>query len=156
MLIEKELEAKVVSALEALDGLKDMEIVGARQESSTGIVKGETETSMKGVVAVSVGFRTHDNFSLTPISVPVTIAISTRSEMDATGLTHEMALETIADKLSHWHRYGDAMTEDLSCARFFAGELRMDGGSGKQFDSTRSAWVESVNFTIRGAERFGG
>lgn len=30
----------------------------------------------------------------------------------------------------------------------------MDGGTGKKYDQTRSAWVESVTFAIRGAERF--
>ena len=43
---------------------------------------------------------------------------------------------------------------DTAIGKLFAGELRMTGGSGKQYDSARSAWVESVSFTIRGAERF--
>ncbi len=154
MLIEKELESKVVDALSALDAVGDMEVIGSRQEASTGVVKGENDTSKSGVLAVAVGFRTHDAFSLTPISVPVSIVISTRAEMDATGAAHERVLEAVADLLSDWHRDGHAMTEALTCGRFFAGELRMDGGSGKQFDPNRSAWVETVNFTVRGAERF--
>lgn len=106
------------------------------------------------MVAVAVGFRTHDNFSLTPISVPVTIALTTRAEMDATGEAHEKVLEVIADLLSEWHKDGVTMTSALSSGKFFAGELRMNGGSGKQFDSARSIWIESITFTIRGSERF--
>ena len=154
MLIEKELERLVVERLEALEALKRVEVVGSRQASSTGIVKGEHSNDVDAVVAVSTGFRSHDNFSLTPVSIPLTIAITSRVEMDATGAAHEDILSAIADLLSHWHKDGNAMSEALSFEDFYAGELRMDGGSGKQFDTNRSAWVETINITVRGTQRF--
>lgn len=113
MLIEKELEAKLVSAFKNLPQLKDMEVVGARQEVASGIVKGERESACGGVVAVSVGLRTHDAFSLSPITVSVAVVVSTRAEMDATGLQHERAMEAVTDLLSTWHRFGDVMTQAL-------------------------------------------
>ena len=131
-----------------------MEVVGARQETSSGIVKGEKDVSSGGVVAVSVGLRAHDAFSLSPITVSASVVVSTRAEMDETGLMHEQAREAVTNLLSRWHRYGEEMQTALETERFHAGELRMDGGTGKQFDQTRSAWVESVTFSIRGAERF--
>lgn len=154
MLIEREVEAKLISEIARLPIMAEMEIVGARQPSSEGLVKGEQETSRSGVIAVSTGYRSHDNFSLTPITLNVSVAITTRVEMDATGSRHEEVLEALTELLSMWHRKGEVMSEALSTDRFFAGELRLEGGSGKQYDSTRSAWVESVSFSIRGAERF--
>ena len=154
MLMEKELEARIAGALGEIEALSGAEIVGSRQPSASGTVKGEKDQTAKAVVAVAVGFRSHDDFSLTPVSIPVTVAITTRAEMDATGETHEKMLEAVAGLLSDWHRDGGAMTSALSSGKLFAGELRMTGGSGKQYDSARSAWVESVSFTIRGAERF--
>lgn len=132
--------------------LEGVDVVGSRQPSAVGTVKGENEDGCKAIVAVAVGFRSHDNFSLSPISVPVSIAISTRVEQDATGSVHEQILEAIANQLSQWHKFGDVMTSKLSSSKFFAGELRMNGGTGKQFDSNRSAWVETVSLTIRGTE----
>lgn len=152
MLIERELERRLVEAFS--EGLEDAEVVGSRQPSDVGTVKGERDVAARSVVAVSVGFRTHDAFSLTPISVSATVAVTTRAEMDATGECHEAVLEKIADRLSLWHKDADMMTDALSFDRFFAGELRMDGGSGRQYDPNRSTWVETVTFTIRGAERF--
>lgn len=152
MLIEKVLEEALVSELKELDAMKDVEVVGSRIPSAIGIVKGEQDKSAKAVIAVAVGFRTHDNFSLSPISVSASIAITTRAEMDATGSLHEELLDAIAQKLSYWHKNGKAMQEALSSEGFYAGELRMDGGSGKQYDSVRATWVESVTFTIRGSE----
>ena len=144
----------IVESLGGISSLGDAEIVGSRLPSATGTVKGENETGQKAVIAVAVGFRSHDSFSLSPISVPVSIAITSRAEMDATGETHERMLEAVANLLSQWHKDGEAMTSALSSDKFFAGELRMNGGSGKQYDSTRAVWVESITFTIRGSERF--
>jgi len=154
MLIEKEVEGKIITALQGLTQLSAMQIVGARQEASSGMVKGEVESDRSGVIAVSVGYRTHDSFSLTPITLPVAVVITTRAEMDATGALHEQALEAVTNLLSYWHRYGDVMTLALSTDGFFAGELRLDGGNGKKFDQTRSSWVEPISFAIRGAEKF--
>ena len=107
MLIEKEIEAKIVQEFKKLQPLSEMEVVGARQETSSGIVKGEKDVSSGGVVAVSVGLRAHDAFSLSPITVSASVVVSTRAEMDETGLLHEQAMEAVTDLLSRWHRYGD-------------------------------------------------
>jgi hypothetical protein len=63
-------------------------------------------------------------------------------------------MEAITNLLSSWHRFGDVMADVLSSNGFFAGELRIDGGSGKKYDQSRSVWVESLSFAIRGSERF--
>jgi len=151
MLMERELEKKITDVLKGMSALADAEVVGSRQPAESGLVKGENETERKSVVAVAVGYRKHDAFTLSPVSVPVTVAITTRVEMDATGLAHEELLEAISDKVSEWHLDANAMSDALTTNGFYAGELRCDGGSGRQYDSTRAAWVETIEFTIRGA-----
>jgi len=89
---------------------------------------------------------------LTPITVNASIAIITRLETDVESETHDEIVETIANKLSYWHKYGVPMAEALSNEKFLAGELRMDGGSARTFDSMTNTWRDTLNFSIRGAE----
>ena len=46
------------------------------------------------------------------------------------------------------------MTNELSSEKFFAGELRMDGGTGRIVDKTNRLWTETIQFSIRGSEKF--
>ena len=105
-------------------------------------------------MAVACGFRQNDAFSLSPISMPMSITIMTRSELDPTSEYHDTVVESIADLLSRWHKYGDEMTDALTTEKFLAGELRMDGGTNRVYDTTNSTWSETLTFTIRGSEKF--
>ena len=86
--------------------------------------------------------------------MPVSITIMSRTELDPTSEKHDKVVETIADLLSRWHKYGEAMSEVFTSDKFLAGELRMDGGSNRTYDTTTSTWSETINFSIRGAEKF--
>ena len=63
-------------------------------------------------------------------------------------------VEVVADLLSRWHKFGEEMSEVMTSEKFFAGELRMDGGGYRTYDSTTGTWTETLTFSIRGAEKF--
>ena len=46
------------------------------------------------------------------------------------------------------------MSDALTTEQFLAGELRMDGGTNRTYDTMTGTWSETLTFTIRGAERF--
>lgn len=129
------------------------QIVGSRTVAPQGETKEEEDTA-KTVVAVACGFRQNDAFSLSPITMPLTISILTRVELDTTSEEHDRIVEAIADLLSRWHKYGEEMSQALTTDKFFAGELRMDGGTARIFDPTNATWSESISFSIRGSEKF--
>jgi len=150
MLIEKELEQRIKAEIETLAALAEYQIVLSRDCDT---IKGERKDAT-GVVAITAGYRQHDAFSLSPISMPVTISIVTRIEQDRTSAKHEAAVEAVSDWLSACHKDGERMTANLSCGKFFAGELRCDGGSGFVFDSDAGVFRETISVTIRGSEIF--
>jgi len=151
MLIEQTLEATIATKLAELTALAGADIIASRSPAAAGFVKGETDADAKQVVAVALGLRQHDDFTLPTVNITGSVAVSTRAELCPTGAEHETAVEAVADLFSAWHQNGATFSTDISVDdRFFAAELRMDGGSGKAFDDQRSVWTESISFTIRG------
>ena len=153
MIIERQLENAFMSTLSAMPDLSAAQIVGSRTIAAAGQTKSEDSTAPT-IVAVACGFRQNDAFSLSPISMPMSITIMTRSELDPTSEYHDTVVESIADLLSRWHKYGEEMSEALTTEKFLAGELRMDGGTNRVYDTTNSTWSETLTFTIRGSEKF--
>lgn len=153
-MIEQNVEAvfvnEITSALSSLEGVK-VEIIGARQPAASGYVKGERDHSAGVVISVNLGFRSHDNFSLPTINISGIVSVSTRVELNADGANHEAVMEKLATLFSDYHSEVEAFSEKFSSAEFYATELRLDGGTGKSYDSDNAAWSESFNFTIRGA-----
>lgn len=82
------------------------------------------------------------------------LVVITRTETDVQSDTHNEVVEAIADKISYWHKYGNELSSIFSNEKFLAGELRMDGGSARSFDSMTNTWRDTFNFSIRGAEKF--
>lgn len=152
MLIEKELEQKFVDALSAMPELSSWQIVTSRRTTTDDTLV--EEDGYNGVIAVAAGFREHDAFSLTPLNIPVSISLVTRVEEDHTAQKHEAAIELIVNQLSYWHKFGGAMQNALSTTKFTAGELRMTGGTGRQYLKEDAVWQDVVNMNIRGAEIF--
>ena len=151
MLIEQQLEETLAAAIRAMPALADAEIIASRSPAAAGYVKGEADTAAKQIVAVGFGLRQHDDFTLPTVNIEGSISVSTRAEMCPTGIEHEEAVEAIAEKLTAWHYDGSAFSTTFSIAnRFFAAELRMDGGTGKVYDAQRAAWTETISFTVRG------
>lgn len=148
MILEALLEQKLADEFSSLDQLSGVQIVKSRSTDKT-----ENDDTYS-VVAIASGFRQHDNFSLSPITIPVAITIVTRVEGDANSSSHLEIVEAIADKLSYWHKHGDEMQEALTTSKCVANELKMDGGSNSVYDNTQDIWTDTINITIRGAEKF--
>ena len=153
MIIERQLEDAFITTLSAMSELSCAQIVGSRTVAPQGETKEEEDTA-KTIVAVACGFRQNDAFSLSPITMPLSISILTRVELDTNSEEHDRIVEAIADLLSRWHKYGEEMSEALTTDKFFAGELRMDGGTARIFDPTKATWSETISFSIRGSEKF--
>ena len=86
--------------------------------------------------------------------MPVSISMMTRTELDPTMEAHDKLVEAVVNLLSRWHKYGDEMSAALTTDKFLAGELRMDGGTSRTYDSMTGTWNETLTFTIRGSEKF--
>lgn len=153
MIIERQLENQLIDYLKNRTDLTDVYIVGSRDIAAVGKTKSEAEDKTT-IIAVACGFRQNDAFSLSLISMPLSITIMSRTELDPTSQKHDIVVEIIADLLSYWHKYGNVMSEVFVSDKFLPGELRMDGGSNRTFDNTTSTWHETINFSIRGAEKF--
>lgn len=134
MLIERQLEDDFITTLKSMPELSASHVVGSREVAEAGETKTEDD-SHATVVAVACGFRQNDAFSLSPITMSMSIAVMTRTELDPTSEGHSRVIEAVADLLSQWHKDGNAMTEALSNRKFFAGELRMDGGTARTYDT---------------------
>jgi len=153
MILEAQLEQKIVGQLSAISELSSYQILTSRQTVEDGKVI-EEDDDKDGVVVVASGFRTNDNFSLPMIDVPVALQIMTRTEFDPTSQLHESVIEKIADKLSYWHKFPSPMTTALTTPKFSVGELYMSGGTGRRMDKTNKCWSETIDFKIRGSEVF--
>lgn len=134
MLIERQIEDDFMTKLRSLPELSASQVVGSRGVAAAGETKTEDD-SHATIVAVACGFRQNDAFSLSPITMPMSVTVMTRTELDPTSEGHSQVIEAVADLLSQWHKDGNAMTEALSNEKFFAGELRMDGGTARTYDS---------------------
>lgn len=147
MMIERQLEIDLAAALAALPALAGVQIVCSRSGA-------RKETQSRSTVAVACGFRQNDAFSLSPITVNAAVTVMTRTETDTRSELHDAVVEAVADLLSSWHKYGEPMSAALSNEKFLAGELRMDGGSARVLDDLTNTWRDTLNFSIRGAEKF--
>ena len=154
MLIERTLENDLVNILKTLPELSVAQVVGSRTIPEDEYDTKTEEADKASVIAVVCGFRSQDAFSLSLITINASVTILTRVEMDPSSELHDKIVEAIANKLSYWHKFGNIMTNELSSEKFFAGELRMDGGTGRIVDKTNRLWTETIQFSIRGSEKF--
>lgn len=147
MILEAQLEEKFIENLSTLLS-NDVQFIGSRLEDKT-----EAATE-KSILAIATGFRTHDNFSLSPVTIPITFTLCTKVEVDETSENHNSILETLINKLSYWHKHGDEMTDDLSVEKCKCYELKIDGGTSQKYDKANHIWTDTINISIRGAEIF--
>ena len=153
MIIERELENKLISELSALFEDDNIQFVGSRSVTEDGKLLTEKD-NVKTIIAVGTGYRSHDAFSLPMIDIKVSLVICTRIELDPTATYHENLIEKLTDVLSYWHFKGVEMEYKLSTEKFVAGELRLTGGSGRITDKTNNVWSDTINFEIRGTQIF--
>lgn len=154
MTLETQIENRLIEKLGEMQELSACQIVGSRQIAATDTQTIADDVSADTVIAIHTGYRQHDAFSLSPITVPITIAMSTRIEKDKSGRRHESVFEAVSDQLSYWHKFSDDFTSDFTLPGVFCGEIRMTGGSGRSFDQTDDVWTDTIQFSIRGSEKY--
>ena len=153
MLIEEAIERKISELFK--DALTvstfPVEIVGSRVAADAGAVKSDGAAAAAVYLAIACGVRANDAFSLSPVSFEISLALATREEIDPTGAAHEQTLEVLVDALQRLHDDPPAAAAELAVDGLSFGELRLGGSSGKQYDSDRAAWTETLTFSIRGS-----
>lgn len=154
MILETELENKIIDELSSIGELSACQFIGSRQTTISDEDMITDDESVDTVIAVHTGYRSNDAFSLPTITVPVSIQITTRIEKDKSGQKHERVIEAISDKLSYWHKYSNDFTTQFTLTKMFCGELTMNGGSGRAYDKDMEIWTENITFSIRGSEKF--
>lgn len=81
MILESELETKLKIHLSSLDELQKTQVICSRETSQDGELVTEKK-DVECVIAVVTSFRQHDSFSLPMVSIPITIQVGTRTELD--------------------------------------------------------------------------
>lgn len=89
MLIERQLEEDLIQELRLMPELQNVQVVGSRTIPELETDAKSEDSDKQSVIAVACGFRTHDAFSLSPVSIPVTITIMTRTELDPSSKIHD-------------------------------------------------------------------
>ena len=153
MILESQVEQQLQKEFAKLTELDTYQIMQSRQVNEDGS-RNEDDVSKSGIIMITTGFRQHDQFSLSPITLQANITVITRTEIDYTSAKHEKAVEAIANLLSYWHKFPQPMTTALTTEKFAVGELRIDGGTGKTYNKTDSIFQETIKITLRGTEKF--
>lgn len=149
MLVERAVEKKIKDAIAAQ--LVDCEVIGSWEPSDAGAVKGQHDNSAKAVVSIYVAPRSHDSFSLPTVNMSGAVSIVARAEMCPTMAEVSEVYEAVSSLLDGWHYDTQAFSEAISIEdKFFATEIRLDGGDNVSYDKTNEAWTVSISFTIRG------
>lgn len=149
-MIEKDIEAKIVAAVEAL-GLPGLVVRGAWQAAAAGEVKDEESASAPAALFVHVGPRSFETFGICIASMDVALLLAIRADLCPTGSALETYADPIAAILTRWNMEM-CHTEDCGMAvdGFTPGGVQMSGGSGPEFDRDASSWSIVWNFTLRG------
>lgn len=148
MIFEGKVEKQFINELLKIDELRDANIIGSRQNDKS------EDASKFSVIGVSSGFRTHDDFSLPFVVIPFSLTIASRVENDNDERKHDLIVEKIVNLLSRWHKKCDEMREALSNENFLGVELKIDGGSTPTRDDNKMIWYDTIQFSVRGTERF--
>lgn len=144
MLIEKRVEQLIAEAIKAA-----FPAFGVGCARNTNAVEAFVDSTV--IAVVSVGLRSHNEFSLPTVEVRGSVSVSTRAELDPTGEMHEEAVEGVIGIFDGWHFDAQGFSTAISTDEFFATELRLSGGSGKRYDEDKGAWIEDFEFTIIGS-----
>lgn len=153
MLTEKAIESKIMLALEARQ-IGELDLIGTRLSSATNVVKGE-DSGRPAVAVLQIAFRSNDAFSLPTANIPGSLTLSTLVEASKEDELHDSIFESLVSVFAEWHKNGEKFTNEVSTDDFYATELRLDGGGGKELDRSSRGYklVETFNFTIRGVFR---
>ena len=148
-MIEKLLEANIVSAIEALN-LPGLAVRGAWQAAEQGGLKDE-EGSTPAALAVHVSPRTFENFGLSICTMDVSFALVVRTDLCPNGTELETYADPILALLQNWNLNLNCENDcGLSVNGFAPGGIQITGGEGPSFDRDSATWAISFQLSIRG------
>ena len=150
MMVEQELESKIVAALEALE-VSGLVVCGLWNPVAPGDVKGLERTDDPIAAVVRVSPRSYGDYGVPTVTCECAVVLAARVDLDPTGAILSSAAEAISARLAAWH--DDVCTADgdgLSFEGFMAAGFMVTGGSGPTFDETKGAWAVTFNFTVSG------
>lgn len=150
-MIEQLVEKRIIDAVDALN-LPGLAVSGIWQPVGYGIVKGVEGTDYTAALAVSVGPRTFDTFTVCECSFDVRLSLVVRIGRDYTGNALVEYAGGILDLLTRWNldEYGDWCAE-LAVDGFDPSGIRVNTGTGPTVD--RGAGIATVDFgfTLKGS-----
>lgn len=148
MIVEKELENKIVATLAAALGGK-YTVVGSWGVSPDGTVKGEETPADKVAIAVAVGAPQWDKYLVPSCSMPVAISVAIRREVAPTAAELETVMSPISDFLMDLQLDFDAANA-LSTDHFSSDGAQLNGGPPPAFSEATNIWRITRSFTVRG------
>lgn len=150
MMVEQELESKIVAALEALE-VSGLVVRGLWNPVAPGEVKGQEGSDIPAAAVVRVSPRSYGDYGVPTVTCECAVVLAVRVDLDPTGAILSSAAEAISDRLAAWHdNVCVADGDGLSFEGFMAAAFTAPGGSGPTFDETKGAWAVTFNFTVSG------
>lgn len=149
-MIEKDLEAKIIAALEALE-VSGLVVRGLWNPVAPGDVKGLERSDVPVAAVVRVSPRAYGDYGVPTVTCECAVVLAARVDLDPTGAILSSAAGAISARLAAWH--DDVCVADgdgLSFEGFMAAGFMVTGGSGPTFDETAGAWAVTFNFTVSG------
>ena len=150
-MIEQLIEKRIIDAVNALN-LPGLAVSGIWQPVGDGAVKGMEGADHTAALAVSVGPRTFDTFTVCECSFDVRLALVVRLGRDATGNALVEYAGGILDLLTRWNmdEYGDWCAE-LAVDGFDPSGIRVDTGEGPSIDRDAGIATVDFGFTLKGS-----
>jgi len=148
MIVEKELEEKIVATLAAAFGDK-YHVVGAWGVSPDGTVKGEETPADKVAIAVAVGAPQWDKYLVPSCTMPVALSVAIRREVAPTAAELETVMSPISDFLMDLQLDVSA-AEALSSEHFTSDGAQVNGGPPPVFSEKTNIWRVTRTFNVRG------
>jgi hypothetical protein len=150
-MIEKDIEAKIVAAVEAL-GLPGLVVRGAWQAAAAGEVKDEESDRAPAALFVHVGPRSFESYSSPEVTFPVTLSFAIRVDLNPTGAALETYCDPVAGFLHRWNldiAHGSGICE-LDVSGFNTHFIQFTGGDGPTFENDAKIWSVVFNLTVGG------
>ena len=144
-MIEKEIEANIIAAIEALN-LTGLAIRGAWQTAADGEVK-NTEDSSPAALSVAVSPRSFEKYNHPEISLEIAISLDIRTDLCPSGTALETYCDPVASLLQSWNL---GICEPAEVTGFAPRFIQFVGGSGPEFDREGAVWSVVFHLTFRG------
>ena len=152
MLLEKNIELRMVNHLDTVLSGLNVEVVSSWEPSEEGKVKQEELRDKDALVSLFIQPRQHDEFSLPMVTMVGTLVIDARVETCPTMSEVSPLYNAVMSKFDEWHYNCDQFSRDISGEDFYAAALKLNGGNNITYNKDTSTWQVTLTFTIRGTE----